>query len=139
MGLRVLVAGGRHFTDYPALRAVLDALLVNRLPDVELLTAGGPGVPMLAASFAAERGLTVTALVPDYGRFPAEAAEERRDGILVAEADAAVVVWAGRDPDVRRVLARVERKGIPVHVIGGPARKPAKRNRAPDAPADPSL
>src|SRR4051794_9628161 len=39
---RVLVIGGRHFTNYPALRAALDALLVNRLPDVELLTAGGP-------------------------------------------------------------------------------------------------
>jgi hypothetical protein len=41
MSFRVLIAGGRHFTNYPALRAALDALLVNRLPDVELLTAGG--------------------------------------------------------------------------------------------------
>jgi hypothetical protein len=35
---RVLIAGPRHFTDYPALRPTPDALLVNRLPDVELLT-----------------------------------------------------------------------------------------------------
>jgi hypothetical protein len=44
MGFRVLVAGGRHFTDYHLLRATLD---------VELLTPGGPGVPMQAASYAA--------------------------------------------------------------------------------------
>jgi hypothetical protein len=43
MGLRVLIAGGRHFTNYPALRAALDSLLANRLPDVELLTADGRG------------------------------------------------------------------------------------------------
>ena len=65
MAFRVLVTGGRHFTDYPALRAFLDALLANRLPDMEVLTPGGRGVPMLAASYAAERGLTATALVPD--------------------------------------------------------------------------
>jgi hypothetical protein len=41
MGFRVPTAGPRHFTDYPTLRAALDALLVNRLPDVELLTCGG--------------------------------------------------------------------------------------------------
>jgi hypothetical protein len=57
---------------------------------------------MLAASYAAERGLTVTALVPDFGRFPVDAVE-RRDAFLVADADAVVVVWDGRDESVRRV------------------------------------
>jgi NADPH-dependent 2,4-dienoyl-CoA reductase/sulfur reductase-like enzyme len=60
---RVLIAGGRRFSDYPTLRATLDKLLANRLPDVELLTVGGPGVAMLAASYAVERGLKVTALI----------------------------------------------------------------------------
>jgi hypothetical protein len=135
MSFRVLIAGPRHFTDYPALRAALDALLVNRLPDVELLTAGGPGVPMLAASYAAAKGLALTAVVADWKRFPVDA-EERRDLFLVGQADAAVVVWADRDPAVRRVLALVERQGIPVHVLGGPVRKPAKARvkvvRVPD-------
>src|SRR3954468_3121434 len=90
---RVLVAGPRHFTNYPSLRAALDALLVNRLPDVELLTCGGRGVPMLAASYATERGLVVTARVADFVRFPVDAVE-RRDAFPVSEADAAVIVWA---------------------------------------------
>src|SRR4030095_16876393 len=115
---RALIAGPRHFTDYPALRAALEVLLKNRLPDVELLTCGGRGVPMLAASSATERGLTVTARVADFVRFPVDAAE-RRDAFLVSEADAAVIVWKDRDPAVGRMLAMVERKGIPVHVIGG--------------------
>lgn len=38
---RVLIAGGRHVISYAHLRAVLDKLLANRLPDVELLTTGG--------------------------------------------------------------------------------------------------
>jgi hypothetical protein len=45
MSFRVLVASDRHFTDHPALRAALDTLLANRLPEVELLTAGGEQCP----------------------------------------------------------------------------------------------
>ena len=56
--------------------------------------------------------------VADFARFPLDA-EERRAAFLVAEADAAVVVWDGRDSSVR-VLQFVERKGIPVHVLGRP-------------------
>ena len=40
------------------------------------------------------------------------------------EADAAVIVWAERDPDVRRVLALVERKEMPVRVVVAPEKKP---------------
>jgi hypothetical protein len=130
MAFRVLITGGRHFTDYPLLRATLDALLANRLPDVELLTTGGPGVPMLAASYALERGLVVTALVPDFRRFPVDAVE-RRDAFLVSAADAAVVVWDERALNVRRVLQRVERKGLPVPVVGGPPRVKVRRVPSP--------
>jgi hypothetical protein len=126
MAFRVLIAGPRHFTDYLTLRATLDALLANRLPDVELLTAGGPGVAMLAASYAKERGLVVRALVPDFRRFPVDA-EERRDTFLVSEADAALVVWDRRTPGLRHMLASIERKGISVHVVGGPQRVRARR------------
>ena len=37
---------------YARLRDALDAALANRLPDVQIVTAGGPGVPALAASYA---------------------------------------------------------------------------------------
>lgn len=131
MAFRVLIAGGRSFSDYPRLRAALDTLLANRLPDVQILTGGGPGVPMLAASYAAAIRLAVAALVPDFLRFPVDAVE-RRDAFIVAEADAVVVVWDGRDPAVARVLKLAERKGIPVHVIDGPQRKSAGVKRIPD-------
>src|SRR5262245_26279370 len=93
MSFRVLVIGGRRFCDNARLRDALDRALVNRLPDVELLTAGGPGVPALAASYARSRGLTLTVLTTDYIRYPGDA-REHRDGQLVALADAPW--WCGR-------------------------------------------
>jgi len=87
MSFRVLIAGGRSFTDYPRLRAALDTLLADRLPAVELLTGDGPGVPMLAASYAAANGLTVTARVPDFARFPVDAVERRDEWSAAVVAD----------------------------------------------------
>ena len=70
MSFRVLIAGPRHFTDDPALRAALDVLLANRLPDVVLLTCGGRGILMLAASYVTTNGLEVMR-VPNFRGFPA--------------------------------------------------------------------
>jgi hypothetical protein len=87
---------------------------------------------MMAVGYATHRGLTVPALVSDFAPLPGRCLE-RRDGVLVASADAVVVVWDDRDPTVRRVLQLVERKGIPVH-IGAPAKQKAKRVRGPEEP-----
>jgi hypothetical protein len=132
MAFRVLVIGGRQLISYSALRFTLDKLLAKRLPDVELLTAGGPGVPMLAASYATERGFDLRALLPEYGRFPEAAAVERRDAELVLLADAAVVVLMGNEPRVRRVLDALQARGVPVHVIG--EGKPVKVKQITEAP-----
>jgi hypothetical protein len=88
---------------------------------------------LLAASYALERGLVVTALVPDFHWFPVDAVE-RRDAFLVSATDAAVVVRDERDPNVRRLQVLVDRRGIPVHVIGGPPRVKVRRETIMDAP-----
>jgi hypothetical protein len=96
----------------------LSKFLSQRLPDVEALTAGGAGVPMLAASYATEKRLTCTALVPEWGRFPDAQAVARRDAELVAMADAAVFVLTDRDPHARRLLEMLRAKGVAVPIIG---------------------
>jgi hypothetical protein len=81
-----------------------------------------------------ERGTTGRTCSQDRDPVPVDAVE-RRDAFLVGGADAVVVVWKDRDPDVGRVLALVERKGLPVHLLGGPERRPkARRARAEEAP-----
>jgi hypothetical protein len=113
-------------------RAALDALLAKRLPDVEVLTTGGAGVPMLAASYAASRGLNVVAMVPGFGRWPDAVAVAKRDAELVALAEAAVIVWGDGAPPVRGFLDALKVKGVPVHVVGreAPRVRPVARAEA---------
>lgn len=91
MPFRVLIIGGPARVDYPRLAAALDTLLAHRLPEVEILTAGGPGVPALAACYARRRGLTLTVAPLDWARHRGNA-EEARAAHLAALADAAVLV-----------------------------------------------
>lgn len=111
---RVLVAGGTGFRDYARLRDTLDALLADRMPDVVILTAGGPGVAALAASYARSRGLDVRVVVGDSQRRPGSAREEQL-AALVAGADAVVVVY--EPGDARRVVELARRLKRPLHVI----------------------
>jgi YspA, cpYpsA-related SLOG family len=91
MPFRVLVIGGRKPIPSAWLRDTLDGALVKRLPDVEIFTAGGRGIPALAASYATARGLPLVAMVPDFIEYPGNAIE-RRDELLVSLADAVVIV-----------------------------------------------
>src|SRR5262249_27975073 len=57
---------------------------------ISLLTVGGPGVAMLAASYATERSLAVTPMLPEFGRYPEAAAVQRREADLVSLAAVSV-------------------------------------------------
>src|SRR4051812_28632896 len=116
MAFRVLILGGRIPVTYARLRDALDVLLANRLPDVVILTAGGPGVPALAASYTRSRGLELVAVPPDHVKHRGNA-EERQAEVLVGVADAVVVVWDGTGVH-NGIVARARAKGIPVRVLG---------------------
>ncbi len=112
MVFRVLVTGDRDFRDYTRLRDALDAALVNRLPHVEILTAGGPGAAALAASYAVARGLPVLPVVADFVRFPHQALE-RQVAKLDELADAVIAFGC----DTEELLARLKAKGVRVMIV----------------------
>jgi hypothetical protein len=116
MAFRVLLLGDPLFRDYARLRDALDAALVNRLPDVELVTTGGPGLPALAASYARSRGLELVPVVPDCQRFPG-CAQEKRDERLVELAQAVVLVGEAPDEPIRQLLARLRARGLRVLTV----------------------
>jgi hypothetical protein len=65
--------------------------------------------------FAIERGLPLVPRPLHLDRdHPDELAAGRRNAGLVADADAAVVVWDRVDRDLGDLLGRCRRKGIPV-------------------------
>jgi hypothetical protein len=129
MAFRVLIIGGRQRVEYAPLRAALDVLLVNRLPDVEILTTGGAGIPVLAACYAKERGLVLITSIPlDFAQHRGDAVEWR-DSRLVEMADAAVLV--GDPTPVQELLDRAATKGIRLVALGVEPREPREPTPLP--------
>jgi YspA, cpYpsA-related SLOG family len=122
---RVLILGGPDFCEYSRLRDALDLALVNRLPKVEIITMGGPGVPALAASYARSRRLSCVVMLPDYITHPGDAIE-KRDALLIAEADAIIVAGDELGLASHEWMQRAKRKGIPVMPVGSDWRTPVE-------------
>jgi YspA, cpYpsA-related SLOG family len=116
MPFRVLVIGGRNPIPFALLRDTLDDALIRRLPDVEILTAGGRGIPALAASYATARGLPLVAMVPDFIQHPGDAIQ-RRDELLVSLADAVVVVPDAENA-IWELLRRVRARRLRIVTVG---------------------
>ncbi|WP_439625895.1 SLOG family protein [Gemmata sp.] len=112
MAFRLLIISGPHRVEYGRFRAALDRLPANRLPDLVILTTGGPGVPALASCYAAERGLALTTVPIDSTRRSDTEAEEFRATKLAGMADAAVLV--GEPADCRRLLDAAEVRNLRV-------------------------
>jgi hypothetical protein len=89
MPFRVLVIGPPMFRDYPCLRDVLDVVLANRVPDVELLTVGGSGLPSLVASYARMRKLAFRSVPREQQSYPIEQLSPKNLEVVLL-ADAAV-------------------------------------------------
>jgi hypothetical protein len=117
MPFRVLIFGSPSFRDYPKLRSILDIVLSKRLPDVVLVTIGGAGLPALVASYGRSRKLPVE--VAPVERYPFDLRKSPMV-LVVAKVDAAVIVWPEITPESKELLALVEAKGLPVHVIVSP-------------------
>ena len=69
--------GGRHFSDYPALRAALDTPLANRIPDVESLSTGGCCLNESLSRRQAVRLWRANRCRGSIGRFPSGFARDR--------------------------------------------------------------
>ena len=117
-------------------------MLAHRLPDVAVLSGCGRGTAALATSYALDRGLRLVAYPLDLDRFAVDSvAAERRNARMVADADAAVVVWDRIDPDLGDLIGRCRRKGIPVRVLApadaprsGGGGRPRREPGPPDGP-----
>jgi hypothetical protein len=117
MPFRVLIFGSPSFRDYVKLRYILDVALSKRLPDVVLVTTGGPGLSALVASYARSRNLAVE--VTPIERYPLDMRASPKSR-LVGKVDAAVIVWPEIEPETKELLALIEAKGLPVHVVMPP-------------------
>lgn len=118
---RIIVAGGRDFTDYAILSKTLDAVLERyTLHEVQIVSGYCRGADALGERYATEHGIPVKRFPADwlaYGkaagpirnRKMAEYAAER-DGMLVA-------FWDGKSRGTASMIRIAEKAGLQIKTI----------------------
>lgn len=111
---RVIVAGGRDFTDYLTLRDMLDKVLVN-LDNVVIVSGSAYGADRLGEQYATQRGLKLVMFPADW-ETNGKAAGPIRNRMMAEYSDYLVAFWDGKSKGTKNMIATAREEGLQVRV-----------------------
>lgn len=114
---RVIIAGGRDFTDYNLLRSTMDVLLRNKLRKEKIVVICGmaKGADMLGARYAQERGYHIRYFPAEWDKLGKKAGIIRNEQ-MAQNADALAAFWDGSSHGTKNMIETAERYNLAVRV-----------------------
>lgn len=113
--MKVVVAGGRDFTDYELLCRKLNHLLSNQT-DVKIVCGEARGADSLGKRYANEYGYEVLSFPADWDRY-GKSAGIRRNKEMAEVADALVAFWDGKSRGTANMIRTMRAMDKPVRVV----------------------
>lgn len=115
---KVIIAGGRHFSNYELLKERCDYYLQNKLREgrVVIISGHATGADALGERYAQERGLACEQYPADweaYGR----AAGPIRNEEMAELANALIAFWDGVSRGTKNMIDTAKSKGLKVSVV----------------------
>jgi hypothetical protein len=124
--MRMIIAGGRDFDDYPLLekkcREVLKELLPAGFGSAEIVTGGARGADRLGEAFAREQKLKLRVFMADWQRLGKIAGFVRNEQMAVyasqdISAGVLVAFWDGKSEGTANMIDLAFRYGLKVYVV----------------------
>lgn len=116
---RVIIAGGRDFSDYELLKEKCDYYLQNKIREgrrVVIISGHASGADSLGERYAQERGLQCEQHPADW-KTHGKAAGPIRNAEMAAVADALIAFWDGQSRGTRHMIETARAKGLKVAVV----------------------
>lgn len=117
--MRVIIAGGREFNDYPMLKAKCDEVL-SGISGIEVVSGGARGTDRLGERYAKEKGYPTKIFLADWIAFgkPAGHIRNREMGDYAKEDDGMLILfWDGKSTGSGGMLGYAEKIGLETHVF----------------------
>lgn len=115
---RVIIAGGRDFSDYELLKEKCDDFLKDKFLTHQVIVVSGMarGADSLGVRYAEERELMVDAYPADWKKH-GRSAGYIRNAEMAECADALIAFWDGRSRGTRHMIIQARQKGLATAVI----------------------
>ena len=114
---RIVVAGCRYYTDYPAAKAFIEQAICEIKESYELVFLSGDcaGADRLGERFASENGFRVEHFPADWEAYGKSAGPIRNKKMAVA-ADYVICFWDGKSRGTASMISYAKKLGKPVRV-----------------------
>lgn len=137
--MKVIIAGGRDFTDYQLLKTKCEQILifqqgtVTDKSEIEIISGGAQGADLLGAKFGHEKGFSVIEILPDWNKYGKSAGFRRNSDMaiyaqLVTEdlkpwevikrfQPILIAFWDGKSKGTGHMIDIANKRGIYTHLI----------------------
>lgn len=116
---KVIIAGGRDFTDYEYMSKELSKLLFNSSPfdgdSTTIISGMAKGADTLAIQYADEHQMTKILFPANWKKYPIIAGFLRNEDMLRI-ATHVIAFWDGKSSGTKHMIDIAEEKGIPVWI-----------------------
>lgn len=112
---KVIIAGGRDYTNFQQLTLTMDALLKYKAA-VTIISGGARGADSLGERYAKLRGYTYIVMKADWDKYGKRAGYLRNKDML-DEASAAVCFWNGISRGTANMIDITMQSGKPLRVV----------------------
>lgn len=114
---KVVVAGGRTFTDLPRMEEVLLHLFRDKdLRDIVIISGTARGADQTGEQFAHKYAMELWKFPADWDTY-GKGAGHIRNAEMRDNADAVVVFWDGKSRGSKNMIDISKKKGLPTRVI----------------------
>lgn len=112
--MKVIIAGGRKFTDYQLLRDSCNALLKN-INVQEIVSGGGTGADKLGEKYALECGIGIKTFKANWSL--GRGAGHKRNEQMAKYADYLIAFWDGNSSGTKSMIDYAKKQNLKIDVI----------------------
>lgn len=116
--MRIIIAGGRDFTDYPLLREKCDRILSHASQSQKIIVVSGTarGADSLGERYAREREYRIEQYPADW-KTHGKSAGYIRNCQMAKVGNALIAFWDGQSRGTKNMIEIAQQNGLQVHVI----------------------
>ena len=115
--MKVIIAGGRDFSDYELLKKKCDSILSNKkLSDITIVSGCARGADDMGETYALEKGYMIELFCAEWETYGKKAGMIRNTQ-MAEVADALIAFWDGKSHGTKHMIEIATKKGLLVRVI----------------------
>ena len=113
--IKVIIAGGRDFTDYNKLCQVCDEFLKDQIK-IEIVSGAYKGADLLGERYASERNHPIKQFPADWRQY-GKSAGQKRNAEMANYANLLIAFWDGKSKGTKNMIDLATQAGLKVKVL----------------------